>query len=196
MRAAQGSYATFQGRASCAILIPNLLPAHHSSHQRPCTEMTHRDRKLHQQGGLLFWEQPLRRIKGSQLLTLEEGTGAQRRALVQEAVSLIFFLKPQAWRRVSFLFPSPRTLPPTPRAWASSGGFSGTASNHPTQRESAEFPSEPHVRWGLGVAKEQSRLSPPRLRDFPELKTGERQQKNTWVNALRNSAKETFLKYS
>lgn len=53
--------------------------------------MTHRDRKLHQQGGLLFWEQPLRRIKGSQLLTLEEGTGAQRRALVQEAVSLIFF---------------------------------------------------------------------------------------------------------
>lgn len=56
------------------MLTPNLLPAHHSSHQRPCTEMTHGDRKLHQQGGLLFWEQPLRRIKGSQLLTLEEGT--------------------------------------------------------------------------------------------------------------------------
>lgn len=69
--------------------------------------MTHRDRKLHQQGGLLFWEQPLRRIKGSQLLTLEEGTGARRGALVQEAVSLIFFFKASGLETCFLPFPQP-----------------------------------------------------------------------------------------
>lgn len=117
--------------------------------------MTRRDRKLLQQGGLLSQEQPLRRIKGSQLLTLEEGTGEQRGALVQEAASLI-----QKSLRPGDVFPSfPQ---PTNSSFHAKGvgiwwGFSGTASNHPTQRESAEFPSEPHVRWGLegGGPKEQ-----------------------------------------
>lgn len=89
----------------------------------------------------MLWEQPLRRIKGSQLLTLEEGTGAQGGELVQDAVASLQEKKKKkaTGLETCFLpFPSPRTLPPSPRTWASGGAFQ--VPRPTTQREIAEFP--------------------------------------------------------
>lgn len=138
-----------QGRASRGKLVPSSFPQPQSSHQRPCAEMTRRDRKPHQQGGLLLWKQPLRRIKGSQSLTLEEGTGAQGGELVQDAVAAK--KKKKKSHRPGVLlpsFPQPTTLPPSPRAWASGGAFQEP---HPTiQRESAGFPVGTPRATGVG----------------------------------------------
>lgn len=109
--------------------------------------MTRRDRKPHQQGGLLLWEQPLRRIKGSQLLTLEEGTGAQGGELVQDAVASLQ-KKPQAWRLASFLSPAHGLF-----LLHQGRGQSGGAFQEPrptTPRESAEFPIGTPRATGIG----------------------------------------------
>lgn len=149
------------------MLNPSSFPQHHSSHQKVFAVMTRRDRKPHQQGGLLLWEQPLRRIKGSQLLTLEEGTGAQGGELVQDAVASLKKKKATGLESCFLPFPSPRTLPPSPRAWASGGAFQEPRPT--TQRESAELPVGTPRAMGVGVAKEQPRFSPPRLRDSPSV---------------------------
>lgn len=114
------------------MLIPSSFPQHHPSHQKLFAVMTRRDRKPHQQGGLLLWEQPLRRIKGSQLLTLEEGTGAQGGELVQDAVASLQKKKKKSHRPGVLLpsFPQPTDSSSLAKGVGIWWGFSGTASNH------------------------------------------------------------------
>lgn len=159
------------------MLIPSSFPQHHPSHQKLFAVMTRRDRKPHQQGGLLLWEQPLRRIKGSQLLTLEEGTGAQGGELVQDAVaSFQKKKKPQAWSLASFLSPAHGLFLSRQGRGHLVGLFRNRVQPHSGKALSSQL--EPHVQGELGVAKEQPRFNPPRLRDSPAFKNRRTQQKN------------------
>lgn len=176
------------------MLIPSSFPQHHPSHQKLFAVMTRRDRKPHQQGGLLLWEQPLRRIKGSQLLTLEEGTGAQGGELVQDAVASLQKKKkkkPQAWSLASFLSPAHGLFLSRQGRGHLVGLFRNRVQPHSGKALSSQL--EPHVQGELGVAKQQPRFNPPRLRDSPAFKTAGRNKRTE----LSNCDKETFSpKYS
>lgn len=127
-----------RGRASRGKLIPSPFPQHQSSHQRPCTQVTLRDRKT-------GWAVALgATLKKDQRLSATDIGGGDRGAgwgISPRRQSPHYRKKKKkaTGLETCFLpFPSPRTLPPSPRTWASGGAFQ--VPRPTTQREIAEFP--------------------------------------------------------
>lgn len=142
-----------RGRASRGKLIPSPFPQHQSSHQRPCTQVTLRDRKTGWAVALGATLKKDQRLSATDIGGGDRGAGWGISPRRQSPHYRKKKKKPQAWRLASFLSQAHGLFHPRQGRGHLVGLFRYHVQLHSGKLLSSQL--EPHVHQGLGVAKEQ-----------------------------------------